>query len=154
VNLGVSSPALFRAFTGRDFPKNPASILWPMNVRIGSLMPDRCDMWWSVDDQTELESLGAEVSTAITGHAVPFLERFRTAHDFNTAILNNELVPGLTTAQATLVRATLASQLGAINQARTLLNAALNQYRGKPFEATVRLVAKELALELRSDTDI
>ena len=64
-------------------------------------------------------------------------------------------MPALTAPQAILVRATLASQLGAaVEQARTLLSAALKQHLGKPFEATVRSVAKDLALEVRSGTDM
>lgn len=58
-------------------------------------------------------SEGAAVSSTITEYAVPFLDRFR-------ATLNEDAFPGLTPARAILIGATLAAQLGAIQQARAL----------------------------------
>src|SRR5678816_2724353 len=40
VNLIVTSPDLYEAWIG-PFPLNPASALFPIQMRIGSLMPER-----------------------------------------------------------------------------------------------------------------
>jgi hypothetical protein len=56
--LGVSSPALFEGFIGRTFPKVPAAALWPVNARIGFVMPAHRDLWSEVDESTDIAKLG------------------------------------------------------------------------------------------------
>ena len=148
INLGVSSPALYMSFTGREFPKNPGTVLWPIYNRIGGLMPSRCDLWWHVADRTDLDTLASEVANALRDHALPFFERIRTAEQFNALLLSDEPVAGVTAAQRPLIGATLAVQLGQSSEARRMLHAALNDHRGKPFESTVRAVAKQLEVHL------
>jgi hypothetical protein len=148
VNLGVSSPSLYSGFTGREFPKNPGAVLWPIYNRIGGLMPSRCDHWWQVTDRTDSDELGLEVAAALRDHALPFFERIRTAEQFNALLLSDQPIAGVTAGQRPLIGATLAVQLGQIDQARRLLVAALADHRGRPFESTVRNVAKQLQVEL------
>lgn len=148
VNLGISSPILYSSFTGRDFPKNPGTVLWPVCLRIGGLMPSRCDLWWDVSERTELHALGVEVATVLREHALPFLDRLRTTEQFNMLLLSDEPVPGVTAAQRPLIGATLAVHLGEVESARRMLAAALHSHRGKPFESTVRNVAARLQLQL------
>jgi hypothetical protein len=138
INLGVTSPTLYEVFTGRDLPKNPAGLLWPVNRRIGSLMPSRCDLWWKVDERTDLAKLGREVASSLEEIALPFLDVVRTPEQLYAAVLSDSSVTGLTEAQLVLVRATLAVQLGDKATARALLDDALDKYRGKPFETTVQ----------------
>jgi hypothetical protein len=148
VNLGVSSPSLYSSFTGRSFPKNPGTVFWPIYNRIGGLMPSRCDLWWRVTDQTDPGALGLEVANTLHDYALPFFESIRTAEQFNELLLGNQPIPGVTAGQRPLIGATVAVQLGQLDEARRLLCAALNENRGKPFESTVRNVARELRLEL------
>lgn len=147
-NLGVSSPTLYSSFTGREFPRNPGTALWPINVRIGSLLPARCDLWWQVTDRTDLNALGVEVATALRDYALPFFDRIRTAGQFNSLLLSDQPIPGVTAAQRPLIGATLAVHLGDIETARRMLRAALNDHQGRPFESTVRTVARQLAVQL------
>jgi hypothetical protein len=148
INLGVSSPVLYTSFTGREFPKNPSTVLWPIYNRIGGLMPSRCDLWWKVDAHTDVIALGLEVATAVRDYALPFFERIRTAEQFNVLLLGDQPIPGVTAAQRPLVGATLAVRLGQKVEAQRLLSAALDVHRGKPFESTVRAVAKQLEVRL------
>ena len=148
VNLGVSSPILYASFTGRTFPTNPGSALWPINVRIGGLMPSRCDLWWQVTDHTDLDALGTEVAQTLHDYALPFFERLRTAEQFNSLLLSDQPIPGVTAAQRPLIGAMVAVQLGRRESAHRMLSVALNEHRGKPFESTVRSVARRLQVEL------
>jgi hypothetical protein len=148
VNLGVSSPSLYSSFTGREFPKNPGAVLWPIYNRIGGLMPSRCDLWWQVTERTDPDGLGLEVAAALREYALPFFEQLRTAEQFNALLLSGQPIAGVTAGQRPLIGATLAVQLGRIDEARRLLSAALNDHRGKPFESTVRTVAKQLQVQL------
>jgi hypothetical protein len=148
INVGVSSPALYQAFTGRELPKSPASLLWPVNRRIGSLMPSRRDHWWKVDSRTDVIRLGADVAADLEAYAVPFLEKLRTPARFNSVVLAEDCVTGLSEGQALLVRATLSVQLDNEPAARKYLKDALGQYKGRPFEQTVRATAVALNLDL------
>jgi Domain of unknown function (DUF4304) len=148
INLGVTSPVLYEAFTGRDLPANPATLLWPVNRRIGSLMPSPHDLWWDVRVDTDTVELGKEVATTLEAYALPFLEKLRTPERLNASVLTERSVTGLTDAQLLLVRATLAAQLGDQGTAVQLLREALDKYSGKPFEATVRQTAAALNLPI------
>jgi hypothetical protein len=148
VNLGISSPTLYASFTGREFPKNPATVLWPVSARIGSLMPSHCDLWWEVSERTDLDTLGIEVASALRDHALPYLDRIRTPDQFNTLLLGEQPIPGVTAAQRPLIGATLAIDIGEYQSARRMLEEALAKHLGKPFESTVRNVARRLDLQL------
>jgi|SRR5882672_6860576 len=148
INLGVSSPVLYVAFTGRSFPKNPATALWPIHVRLGGLMPTRCDLWWQVTRQTDVNALASEVATALRDYALPFFERTRTPEQFNQLLLSGAPIPGVTSAQRPLIGATLAAQLGDTDVAHRLLTDALCDHQGKPFESAVRAVARQLGVQL------
>jgi hypothetical protein len=148
VNLGVTSPTLYKGFTGRELPKNPASLLWPVNRRIGSLMDNRCDIWWSVEKDTDIAKLGREVAESLESHALPFLDSIRAPQQLYTAVLTEGSVTGLSDAQLLLVRATLAAQIGDKDSARSFLDEALRTYQGKPFESTVRQIEEALRSQL------
>jgi hypothetical protein len=148
INLGVSSPVLYTSFTGREFPKNPSTVLWPIYNRIGGLMPSRCDLWWKVEAHTDVVALGLEVAAALRDYALPFFERIRTAEQFNSLLLSDQPIAGVTAAQRPLIGATLAVRLGQNAEAQRMLCAALDAHRGKPFESTVRTVAKQLEIHL------
>jgi hypothetical protein len=92
--------------------------------------------------------VGVEVVEVLRDYALPFFERIRTAEMFNTLLLSDEPIAGLTAAQRPLIGATLAVQLGRNDEALRLLSAALSSHRGKPFESTVRNVAKQLQVQL------
>ena len=76
---------------------------------------------------------------------MPFLDSIRTISQLNTIMLNEPSMTGLTEAQALLVSATLAAQVGDTASARRKLDEALRRYKGKPFEATVQQTISTLA---------
>ena len=151
VNIGVSSPALYTAFTGRAFPKNPSTTLWPINQRIGALIPNPHDLWWNIDAATDLDAIGRAVADTLARYGLPFLDGLQTPPQFESAVLEGSGIPGLTEAQAIVVRATLAAQQGKKDLAKSLLENAIEKYGGKPFETTVSRIAQELAPYLRDD---
>jgi hypothetical protein len=146
INLGVTSPTLYSAFTGREMPKSPASVLWPVNKRIGHLTPDSRDLWWKVGDGTDIDQLGKEVAFTLAAYALPFLDSLRTPQLFHAAVLSGKSVIELPEGQSLLVRAALAAQSGEGGTAQSLLEDACRKYKGKPFEAAVRRIAAALGM--------
>jgi hypothetical protein len=149
INLGISSPALYEGFIGRKFPKVPAAALWPVSARIGFVMPDNRDLWWEVDESTDIAKLGDQVADTLQNYAVPWFQSLATrkalihAFEHRTASLG-----GVFPAQVPLVLAIFAAEDGDLTRAQSILGSALDDSRGTPFEKTVRRVADRLAIAL------
>jgi hypothetical protein len=56
----------------------PAAALWRINARIALVMPAHRDLWWEVDENTDVAKLGDEVAEALKNYAVPWLESLAT----------------------------------------------------------------------------
>lgn len=148
INLGVSSAALFEGFTGRSFPKVPAATLWPVNQRIGLLMPSHLDLWWKVDESTDIAQLGDPVAGAVRDYAIPWFLKLATRKDLVDAVEDAPKLLGVFPAQVPLVLAIFAAEDGDRTRARSILGSALADSRAKPFEQAVRRVADRLAIAL------
>jgi len=149
INLGISSPALFEGFVGRTFPKVPAAALWPVNARIGFVTPGHRDLWWDVDESTDIARLGEQVADTLQNHAVPWFQSLATRKELVHAFEHRRASLGeVFPAQIPLVLAIFAAEDGEVTRARSILGSALDDSRGKPFEETVRRVADRLAIAL------
>jgi hypothetical protein len=148
INLGVSSTALFEGFTGRRFPKQPSSALWPINVRIGRLMPAPADLWWDVDSNTDVAKLGDEIAAALRDYVLPFFSSLSTRQQLIAAVQQRAATLRIFPAPVRLVLAIVAAEDGDIERARSLLHSSLSDARGRPFEKTVRRIADRLAIPL------
>ena len=149
INLGLSRRALFEGFTGRTFPKEPAAALWPVNARIGFVMPGHRDLWWRVDESTDIAKLGDQVADALQNYAVPWFQSLATRKDLVQAFEHQTAsLVGVFSTQVPLVLAIFAAEDGDLTRARSILGSALNDYRGNPFEKTLRRIADRLAIAL------
>ena len=83
INLYVSSPVMYEEWFGKPFPANPASAQFPVNERIGWLLPDLCDYWWKVDEKTDIPALAVEVAEMAT----PAIRKFFSDYERNEATL-------------------------------------------------------------------
>jgi len=146
INLGVSTRARYEGFPGRKFPTDRGTAVWPINVRLGFLMPDRTDRWWQVTANDDSNLVGAEVVAALRDYGLPFFERLLTleqlAHWVREAFAESRVIP----AQRPLILAILAVEKGDAAEASSLLRAAIAESRGEPFESTVRRVAATLGV--------
>lgn len=148
INLGISSPTLLEGFTGRRFPKEPAAALWPVNTRIGFVMPGHRDLWWEVDETADIAKLGEQVTATVQDYAVPWFQKLATRKDLIDAVEDAPRALGIFPAQVPLVLAIFAAEDGDLMRARSILGSALGDSRGKPFEQAVRRVADRLAITL------
>jgi len=75
INVSVFYSKLYRTQTGTDFiPEFPIEPLCQWRQRIGNLLPDHRDKWWTIalDDMTEV--LGAELVDDLERYALPELD--------------------------------------------------------------------------------
>jgi len=75
VNLNVVLPFLHEIWTGRPLPKNPASAAPICSQRIGMLLPDRKDTWWTVMPKSDPAEISDEVAQLIRIVGLPFLDQ-------------------------------------------------------------------------------
>ena len=147
VNLIVTSPDLYETWIGSSFPVNPASALFPIQRRIGSLMPQRNDYWWTVDSDTDISSLATEVADTIENCAI----RFFADYESNEALLSQlrkGICPGCTAPLAAVVHALVANNLGYKAEALEACKMAIAKSEVPEFSKRVVSVAKKLGLRV------
>lgn len=145
VNLIVTSPDLYEAWIGPPFPVNPASALFPIQMRIGSLMPQRTDYWWTVGSDTDISSLAIEVAETIENCAI----RFFASYESNEALLSQlrkGICPGCTAPLAAVVHALVANNLGYKAEALEACRTAIAKSEVPGFSKRVVSLAKKLGL--------
>jgi hypothetical protein len=153
VNLRVTSELVYEGWTGRRLPKNPATAAFPVQQRIGHLMPAGRDHWWRVDEETDTAQLAAEVSDALIRHGLPFFEAYPDTASMLARLRAGEMLPGLPDSQGTLVHAILAWNLGAPDEAADVLRTAVREARGSPFFAAVQRTLTRLGVPGFDDLD-
>lgn len=76
VNLGIWFPEAESLAGSPDRPnRTPPEYQCTVRQRIGHLMPEERDVWWELEPQVELRSIGDEVTAAIVNYALPWLSR-------------------------------------------------------------------------------
>ena len=149
INLGISSPVLYSVFTGKEPPKNPATALWPINLRIGQLMPENLDRWWEVSGTSDISSVEAEVLHALKCYAIPYFDRITSIDSLSALVSGEERVPGLPEPQRKMVSAILSHVVGDRSTATAILRSEFLRLHGKPFQVAVSTVASRLGVSLR-----
>lgn len=146
VNLVVTAESLYRHWSGRALPKNPATALFPINERIGLLMPQQEDHWWRAD--ADVESLCLEVSHALVTWGLPFFDQFASLDVLLDRLRTGASVRGMPSGHVKLVHAMLASDKGHASEAEQQICQALEEAGASSYRETVQRVASRLGVTL------
>lgn len=144
VNLVVTGKAIYEFWTGKPFPSNPASALFPIQQRIGQLMPQQHDHWWSVGRATDIEALGQEVMQALTSYALPFFSEYSDSFALLDRLRRAACLPGVISAHNPLVHAILAQTAGYPDEAASQIQIALADAGTSTFKGAVTLIGKRI----------
>ena len=145
VNLSVSCKPIYEAWTGRPFPANPATALFPIQERIGRFMEERRDHWWSVTESSNLEELSLSVAATVVRGADSFFNRYTSIEAMLAELRATGTLPGLTKHQAPVIHGIIATIQ---NQPREA-EAAFRKAMESPivaFRETVAIVASRVGL--------
>jgi hypothetical protein len=145
VNLLVTSEHLYRCWTGRPLPANPATVFFPIQARVGLLMPQRKDLWWSVE--TEPTRLCREVVDVLVTYGLPFFDTLSSVDALLEQLRKGGARRGLMT-DAHLIHAMLAKEKGFDDEAAEQIREALAK-AAAPFRETVMRMAERLDLAVR-----
>lgn len=148
INVIMTSPYIYETFWGKPFPRLPGNALFPVYFRIGFLM-NGSDYWWSVDQQTDLNSVSVSVSEVLLGKGLPFFNQYPTIDVVFEHLRAEEGIlslPHQGTGQ--LIRAMLAHRKGLEQEAQEEVRQLLAAEGASFFGQKVREVAKRLGLEV------
>ncbi len=146
INLVVTSAAVYELWTEKPLPRNPASALFPMQHRIGSLMPQRRDHWWTVSAKTDLDALAREVTEVLTVNGLPFFAEYPDSKALLDRLRAGKALPGLSEGQCALVHAMLAHILGLDDEAAVQIQNLLAETDVFGFRTNVLRVAKRIGV--------
>jgi hypothetical protein len=147
INLAVTNPELYSAFTERPFPANPATANWPIHERIGFLSPAHRDLWWQVEVSTNFEELGREVAATLVEYAIPFFARYHDSAALLAHALEDKGHEGVYPDNRPLVAAILLTARGERFRAKEVIDAAFQKYQGQPYQLTIARISQHLGLE-------
>ena len=145
VNLIVTAPFLYTEWIGSPFPVNPASAMFPIQMRIGSLMPQRSDYWWTVAADTDISSLAREVAAAVDSCAIQFFTSYGSEEALLSQLRQGKC-PGCTAPQAAVVHALVANNLGLKTEALEAFRTASSRSEVPEFSERVVSLAQKLGL--------
>jgi len=79
LNIGAHFTSVAALLFGTDpMPVNPKESRCLLRARVGLLMPEHRDHWWSVTSETDGDSMSEELATVCSSYVLPWLEQFKT----------------------------------------------------------------------------
>jgi Domain of unknown function (DUF4304) len=144
VNLAVTSPAIYRRWTGRRFPSNPATALWPIQQRIGTACGEARDLWWDVSADSDVSGIAADVCQRLVRCALPFFTRYPSTAAILADVQSGVAPPSITMPQLPLLHAILLADAGHHSEAAECIERAIAQHKGTPFCETIVMIARRL----------
>jgi uncharacterized protein DUF4304 len=79
LNIGVHFTSVAALLFGRDpMPMNPKESRCLLRARVGLLMPEQRDHWWSVTPDTNGDAMSEELAAVCSSYVLPWLEQFKT----------------------------------------------------------------------------
>ena len=137
VNLGVWIPEVSDYHRMHPRAKTVQEYDCQVRTRLGTLTPQRSDLWWPLDDRWP--AAAAEVVRLLQELALPWLERFGTRD--GVVALWIDQAP-----DARIVRAIIQAKRGHDDEARALLAEQAVSTRVPEHRAYVQVVASQLGL--------
>ncbi len=137
VNIGICSRRLAEFFTPEKVDVRPAVEDCHWRRRVGLLLPDHSDKWWSIDDRTPLGDLVEEIRSCLEQKAIPELERYACDKDMQLLWLSGHS-PGLTDIQRLMYLSVLLKAAGSPEEMQAVLRELVEVSDGKPVASTVK----------------
>lgn len=146
INLVVTSRAIFEIWTGKSLPSNPACALLPIRRRIGELMPQNGDLWWDVDNSTDIGALADEVTKTIVSFALPYFSEYPDSVTLLSQLRQGVQIPGIPATWCTLLRAITAKVVGLPDEATDQILKALDDAESPSSRATVERIGQRIGV--------
>jgi Domain of unknown function (DUF4304) len=104
INVGIHFSSIAALLCGNDPMRvHPKESWCLLRARVGMLMSDPKDHWWTVTVETDIEEIARELTATCSKHVLPWLEQFKTISGTNWKPRNGIMQHALTEAAASLV---------------------------------------------------
>jgi hypothetical protein len=114
--------------------------------RLGFLMPNHRDEWWSIEAATSIESLGKRICESLENLAIPEIDRYIQDQALRDLWLSGHS-PGLTNFQRLMNLSVLMKALGPQTKAELIVRELLDAAKGKPTASIAHAHIRRLEQE-------
>ena len=143
VNCGAYIHGIAGAYYAIDEPVRPSIEHCACYSRIGSLMPARKDIWWSVTDDCTFDSrasIAREIIVSLAGFGLPHLSGLKTGLDVVEALVSStnsdQLFPP-SRAQKLAYAGLICRKIGNLARAKQFFHEAVVEARGTTLEPII-----------------
>lgn len=144
INLGIASSVLFNFFSKEI--KQPTIEDCHFRQRIGFLLAQRGDKWWTINSDTEINKLCDELKSCLIEHALTELENYSSNESLRDLWLSDRC-PGLTDTQRLMNLTVLLKKIGPADIFDEVVEKMRLATKNKPVAPTIELHIKKLSQE-------
>jgi hypothetical protein len=137
INLGTCSKLLIEFFTPEKINEKPSIEDCHWRQRIGMLLPEHSDKWWSITNQTSIAQFIKEIQDCLHNKGIPEIKRYMANEQLQSLWLSGQS-PGLTDIQRLMNLSVLLKASGAIDQLEMVSHQLEKLSKGKPTAPMAR----------------
>ena len=149
VNLNVILPFYHEKWTGQPLPKYPGSAAAICSRRLGHLLPEKTDRWWTVTPSTNCTLVSRELAELVRSFGLPYLEKASDLQFLCEKLGSDKHFPDMLMSQP-LAFAILLCHLGREEEARHVIDETRRKNRVDGFGKTIDLIEERLGLASNS----
>jgi hypothetical protein len=143
INVGVASNRILTFLSKMDANKKPDIWDTQWRVRLGHLLPENHDIWWTIDQGTNIGELGQYILDNILNYALPVIHKFIRDEALRDLWLSGKS-PSLTNFQRLLFLAPLLKQIGPSELLETTIDALKKESANTPSAITAEVFINKL----------
>jgi hypothetical protein len=148
INLVVTEPRIYQAWTRRPLPANPATAHYPVQQRIGCMLPAHRDHWWEISSSTDLSTVQSEVLDLLRVAESDFFIQFSSLETMLERLRKHGTLPGLHGRQGGVTHGLIAAILGHTTEAETVLRQEVASSTVPGFTYNIREAAKHVGIHV------
>lgn len=152
VNCGVYIPGIVSVYANISEPTNPSIMHCACSARIGMLMPEKIDIWWTLtlgDSASVDEDIAQDIRCKIENVALPFLNKFKSSQSVADFLLSEsgdkyKQVGPVAKTKRLAYSAIIYSRLNRHDEAKRILDIAIEASKDSPIEYIINQLSHKL----------
>ncbi len=136
INIGISSQILFQFYN--EPIKRPKIEDCHFRQRIGHILPQPKDTWWTINDNSNLAGLDEEILTSTGHYIIPELQKYSSNSALRDLWISGRS-PGLTKFQRLMHLMVLLNEIGPTEKLEQIIEELRFGTKGKPSGITAEI---------------
>ena len=143
VNVGIASKRILAFLGFQTSNRKPGIWDTQFRMRLGHLLPENKDVWWSLDQDTNIESMGRFIQDLVVIYALPTVEKYIADESLRDLWMTGNS-PSLTEIERLLYLSVLVQQIGPIEILEPTIKELERQTSRKPSAIMAEVFIKKL----------